>query len=247
MDRTRYSTIAHHHHLFCSPLFPATVDHMIELMNLPPGARVLDVGCGKAEMLIRTIERTRGTGVGIDPNDGFLAEATARAAGRIPAGSLTLHCARFEDVALEPGSFDAVMCVGSTHAIGNYSLALAPLAKLARSGGIVVAGEGYWRQDPAPGYLELLGGTEDEYTTHAGNVAIGVSLGLIERFAIESSVAEWDEYEGLYASTVERFAAEHPDDPDHDAMLARIRPWREGFLTWGRDTLGFGVYGFEKP
>lgn len=246
MDRTRYSTIAHHHHLFCSPLSPATVDAVIQLMDLPRRARVLDVGCGKAEMLIRAIERCAGTGVGIDPNPAFLHEAADRAEGRLPDGAIAFYCARFEDVALERGSFDAVMCVGSTHAVGGYPRALAPLAALVRPGGIVVAGEGYWKQKPAPGYLAVLDGAEDEFTTHAGNAAVGVEQGLMQRFAIESSEEEWDAYEGLYSETVERFAAEHPDDPDHDAMLARIRPWRQAYLTWGRATLGFGVYGFGR-
>lgn len=246
MDRTRYSTIAHHHHLFCSPLSAATVDHMITLMDLPRHARILDVGCGKAEMLIRAVERSAGTGVGIDPNPAFLDTARDRAEGRIPDGALALYRARFEDVALEPATFDAVMCVGSTHAVGGYAQALAPLAGLARPGGIVVAGEGYWKQPPAPAYLVAFGGTEDEFTTHDGNVALGLERGLTSRFAYESSEAEWDAYEGMYAETIERFAADHPDDLDRDAMLARIRPWREAYLNWGRVTLGFGVYGFVK-
>jgi len=220
---------------------------MIQLMDLPRRARVLDVGCGKAEMLIMAIEQCAGTGVGIDPNAVFLDAARDRAEERIPDGALALYCARFEDVTLAPGSFDAVMCVGSTHALGGYAQALAPLAELVRPGGIIVAGEGYWKQKPAPAYLAALDGAEHEFMTHDRNAAIGVERGLTHRFAIESSLAEWDAYEGLYAETVERFAAEHPDDPDHDAMLARIRPWRDAYFEWGRSTLGFGVYGFGKP
>ena len=56
-----------------------------------------------------------------------------------------------------------------------------------------------------------------------------------------TSRAAWDLYEGTYAANVERFAAAHPDDPDAPAMLARIRPWREGYLRWGRTTLGFAL------
>jgi hypothetical protein len=38
----------------------------------------------------------------------------------------------------------------------------------------------------------------------------------------------------------------HPDDPDRDAMLKRIRNWRDAYLRWGRSTLGFGLYLFQK-
>ena len=32
-----------------------------------------------------------------------------------------------------------------------------------------------------------------------------------------------------------KYVAEHPEDPDADAMLARIRPWREAYERHGRD------------
>lgn len=219
---------------------------MIRRMELPRHARILDVGCGKAEMLIRAIEQCAGTGVGVDMNAAFLEAARDRAERRIPDGALALYVSRIEDLTFDLGTFDAVMCVGSTHALGGYAESLAALAAFARPGGVIVAGEGYWKQKPAPGYLEALGGTEDEYTTHEGNVAIGVERGLTRRFDFESTEADWAAYEDLYAETLERFVVEHPEDPDRDAMLARIRPWRAAYLAWGRATLGFGVYGFEK-
>ena len=30
-------------------------------------------------------------------------------------------------------------------------------------------------------------------------------------------------------------------------MLERIRRWRDAYLRWGRDTLGFAVYLFSRP
>ena len=30
-------------------------------------------------------------------------------------------------------------------------------------------------------------------------------------------------------------------------MLERSRKWRDAYLRWGRDTLGFGVYLFARP
>ena len=45
---------------------------------------------------------------------------------------------------------------------------------------------------------------------------------------------------------VERYARNNPDDPDCPAMVTRIRRWRDAYLRWGRDTLGFGLYLFQK-
>ncbi len=44
----------------------------------------------------------------------------------------------------------------------------------------------------------------------------------------------------------EAFAAANPSDPDAPAILARLRPWREGYLRWGRTTLGFALLLFRR-
>src|SRR5438093_1567102 len=102
MDRTRYSTIAHGDHLFYNPVSAASVDSMIARLALAPGERVLDVGCGRAEILIRTIERFGVRGTGIDTSEAFLEMARRSAIGRVPEGSLVLRCVAGSDFA--PGA-----------------------------------------------------------------------------------------------------------------------------------------------
>jgi len=46
---------------------------------------------------------------------------------------------------------------------------------------------------------------------------------------------------------VERYVLDHPDDPDAAAMRKRIRTWRDGYLRWGRTTMGFALYLHRKP
>lgn len=38
-----------------------------------------------------------------------------------------------------------------------------------------------------------------------------------------------------------------PDDPAALEALGRSRGWRDGYLRWGRATMGFGFYVFMKP
>ena len=40
-----------------NPLAEEDVEEMIEALELEPGAHVLDLGCGKAEILLRIVER----------------------------------------------------------------------------------------------------------------------------------------------------------------------------------------------
>lgn len=237
----RFSTLAHARHTFCNPLSSATVDAAIARLDLPQGARVLDAGCGKGEMLIRACARWNARGVGVDPNAAFLAEARERAAGRVPAGAVTFVASRMEDATFAPGSFDAALCVGASHAFGGLRPALAALRALLKPRGVFLIGEGCWRREPDDEYLASFGATRDELQSHEANAATMRAAGFEPIESWPASAAEWEAYESLYHENIERFAAEHPNDPDRDAMLERSRSWWASYRRWGRDTMGFAL------
>jgi ubiquinone/menaquinone biosynthesis C-methylase UbiE len=247
MDHMKFSTIAHREHVYCNPLDPAVLDQVTDLLDLGPDRHVIDIGCGKATLLVRIAERFQAQGTGIDINAAFLAEGRATAADRGVAARIELLEMEASRLAVEPQTFDAAICIGSTHAFGTYRDTLRELARLVRPGGDVLMGEGYWKRDPDPEYLRRLQATADEMTTHEGMQAAGTEHGLVPRGAWRSSDQDWDRYEDLYARTVETYVAAHPEDPDSPALRERIRDWRETYVHWGRDTLGFGLYLFRRP
>jgi len=246
MDHTKFTTIAHRRHQYCNPLDPAALERVLGLADLRAGQQVLDVGCGKATLLVHLAERYGVRCTGVDINASFLGEGRAESERRGVAKAVTLveiEASRWE---VPTASFDLGACIGSTHAFGTYRDTLRQLARLVRRGGHVLVGEGYWKRAPAPEYLARLEATADDYVTHEGNIEVGAAEGLESRCACVSSEDDWDRYEDLYARTVEQYVAEHPDDPDAPAMRDRIRRWRETYLGWGRDTLGFGLYLFRR-
>jgi SAM-dependent methyltransferase len=244
MDRTRFSALAHRDHALCSPISEAKLDRLIALLDLREGARVLDIGCGKGELLVRILEKVRVRAVGIDRSSSLLDEGRRAAARRVPDGDLTLIDGDARAHAFEPASFEVVASLGCG-AFGGLRATLGAIAPLLRARGRVLIGDGYWKREPDEDYLAHLGASRDELEAHAGNVAAGIAEGFALEYATTSNDDEWDHYEGLYLRAIERFAAEHPDDPDHDVMLSRIRGWRDAYYRWGRDTLGFGVYLFR--
>jgi hypothetical protein len=137
--------------------------------------------------------------------------------------------------------------LGAGGIAGGMAGTCAQLKQWTRSGGYILIGEGYWRQKPASEYLSLLGGQDAQYLDHRGNVQAGVDAGLIPMHATSAAMDEWDEYEWKYSRSIERYAREQPEDPDVPAMLERSRRWRDAYLRWGRDTLGFAIYLFYRP
>ena len=106
---------------------------------------MLDLGCGKGALLRWLASRAPIDGTGVDLHPGT---------SPIPGVRLVAGDAR--SFPAEPESFDLVCSVGAVSGIGE-------LAALARPGGLVLLGDGYWRQTPSDDYLARAGG--DRSTT----------------------------------------------------------------------------------
>jgi ubiquinone/menaquinone biosynthesis C-methylase UbiE len=237
--------------LFNSPISPEKADRIIQLLDISNDDRVLDVGCGNGEFLIRLIEATAAHGLGIDINSELISAARKNAASRISNTSCEFRMADIQKEALEDGSFDLAICMGSTHAFGNgqaaYPNAIRQLSQLVCPGGCLLIGEGYWKQAPTPAYLKLIGEPVGIYHDHMTNITFAEQQELVPLYAAVSNDDEWDHFEWSHRMRIEREAATYPNDPTVVEKLKRSREWRDGYLRWGRSTMGFGFYLFMKP
>ena len=239
-----YSEIAHHDHLFLSPMSPVRAGTLVDLLDLEPGSHILDVCCGKAEFLIRAVERTGASALGIDISEHYLAEARERMSGRVPAGVVDLRCADATSFLLEPGAFDVACWIGGAAQLGSFANVANHLRPAVRPGGLVLIADLFWKREPEPEHVAAFfgPGSESGLLDHAGNAAAAVGTGLTLLYTATAGDDEWDHYEGLYLRAIERWAAEHPGDPRRDGFLQRARSSYDEYLAWRREALGFGFY-----
>ncbi len=243
----KFSVIAHENHQICNPVSHDKLMGVLDKIPFRKDAHVLDIGAGKCGLLIDLIERYELFGTAIEIEEAFIDEARENAFPRIDTGRLEIVNEDAKQVMAQyEETFDAAICLGATHAIGDYRATLEAMSRSVKSGGYLLVGEGYWKQQPEAEYLDALGAKEEELHTHAENIRVGEELGLIPMWAAVTNEDEWDHYEWLYSSSVEKYCLEHPDDSDVEWMSDRIRKWRNTYLRWGRDTLGFGLYLFYK-
>jgi SAM-dependent methyltransferase len=204
----------------------AAVDAAIAALTLPATPSVLDTGCGRGEILVRTLNaHPSARGLGVDLDADAIAEARQRA---------SRSSARFEvrDATAVDGRFDAVINVGSSHAHGGFPGALTALRDLAP---VVLYGEGFWQRPPSEAFLAALGGaTVDELADLDGLRAATRDAGFDIVHESLASEHDWARYEETLAANAEQHGA-----PDALAYAQRIR--RRRALPEGTDTLGFAL------
>ncbi|MEU6892532.1 class I SAM-dependent methyltransferase [Streptomyces sp. NPDC046557] len=235
MDREQISRIAHADHPIKAPLDDGSVRRLLERGVPRADARVLDLGCGTAEWLLRALEtHPRLHAEGVDVSEDALAQA-GRAASRLGVRErLVLHHRSAADFApAEP--FDLVLSVGATHAFGGLLPTLAAARRLLAPGGRVLIGDGFWDREPSPEAIEMLG----EFTDLATTVDRVVADGWTPVDGHVSTRRELDDYEWSCWGSLASWALDRPADPDAAEALETATARRSEWLHVYRDTFGF--------
>ncbi|HEY4454353.1 MAG TPA: class I SAM-dependent methyltransferase [Pseudonocardiaceae bacterium] len=235
VQRAQLSRIAHTDHPIAVPLGDDAVDRLLARAVPPGDARVLDLGCGGAEWLLRALAaypELRADGV--DVAEEALAHAERAAHERGLADRLTLHQADAASfVAADP--FDLVISVGAAHAFGGLLGTLAAAREHLAPGGRVLVGDGFWADEPTQDAVEMLGELADLPTT----VDQVVTAGWVPVYGHISTRAELDDYEWCWSGSLAAWAVDHPDDPDSAQALATATEHRDGWLRGYRECFGF--------
>ncbi|WP_037605188.1 SAM-dependent methyltransferase [Streptacidiphilus rugosus] len=238
MNREEISAISHADHPIKAPLHDDSVRALLA-RALPRGdERLLDLGCGSAEWLLRALEgHPDARAVGVDISTTALAEARERAARRGVADRLELHQVPAADFAAGHG-FDVVLSVGAVHAFGGLLATVEAAGRHLAPGGRILVGDGFWQSPPTEEVVEMMGDSADL----AGTLELLAEAGWTTVHGHVSSRAELDGYEWACWGSLASWALDHPEDPEAAEVLAlssqRYRDWTRLYRDcWGFVTL----------
>jgi SAM-dependent methyltransferase len=248
MEPADLSWIAHRGRAIACPVDDDAVEALLGRVDLPVGAAFVDAGCGEAEWSIRLLERADAYGVGLDTSARALRSAAEQALGRLAPGRLNLYEQDAPTFRAPPGSLDAFLCVGSTHAYSGLAATLTAARDLLRPGGVALIGEGFWERPPSREALEGLGAASaDDFRDLPDTIAAMEEQGFVALHAHVSSRREWDDYEWSWTGALERWVMANPGHPDADEVRTAARTHRDGYLRGYRGVLGFVTVLLASP
>ncbi|MET7682364.1 class I SAM-dependent methyltransferase [Streptomyces sp. NPDC005423] len=235
MNREEISRIAHAEHPIKAPLDDDSVRRLLERCVQRGDERVLDLGCGGGEWLLRALSTwPRLLAEGVDLSEEALAQARQGAERLGVRERLVLHHQDAAEFA-SPRSFDLVLSVGATHAFGGLLPTLAAAGQNLAPGGHLLIGDGFWDREPSREAVDMLGDFTDLATT-------------LDRIAAEgwtpvhghvSTRHELDDYEWNCWGSLATWALDRPAGPDSAHVLETAAVRRSEWLRVYRDTWGF--------
>ncbi|WP_116246207.1 cyclopropane-fatty-acyl-phospholipid synthase family protein [Nocardiopsis sp. FIRDI 009] len=229
---------------FNGPLSDGHAARLIRGLGPLTGRRVVDVGCGWAEFLLRALATDpTATGLGVDLDEDLLAHGRANARARGLADRVELIAADVGAWRGEPA--DVVVSSGATHVWGGDPVkhtanALTALRDLLRPGGRLLFGECFWRRPPTEAEAAAVPFIPPaQYRPLSGLVDLALAHGFRLLALSEAATWEWDDFENRQALGREERLARNPDSPHADGVRERADRHRHARVHGMRETLGF--------
>ena len=233
MDLPRHHTIRESSHRILDPFTDDQLATLGQALHLTPGTTVLDLACGKGELLC-TWARDHGTiGTGVDLSTVFVDAARSRAAEL----GVDVTFVQGDASGYVSGTpVDVASCVGATWIGDGVVGTLDLLGRSLKPRGIALVGEPFWRADP-PEAARAIG----DFLTLPGLVEQTRDAGwdLVEMVLADEH--SWDRYVAAQWLNVRRFLDEHPDDELAPSLRHELSTAPLEYVTNQRPYLGWGV------
>ncbi len=247
MDLARQHTIRESHHRILNPYTPEKLATLGAALRLRPGDVMLDLCCGKGEMLSTWAREHAITGTGVDISTVFLAAARERAAALDVAAQVSfVHGDASSYIADSP--VDVAACVGATWIGGGVAGTVGLLERSLRPGGLMLIGEPFWRAEPPS--QEAVEGcfaqSPSDFRTLPGLISHFQELNYDVVEMVLADEDSWDRYVAAQWLNVRTWLDANPDDELAPEMRAELDREPLRYTMFQRPLLGWGIFALMK-
>jgi predicted O-methyltransferase YrrM len=232
-------------HELQNPTSPDKILLLGERLGLGPDSHVLDLAAGRGGPALLLAGRFGCRITCVEQADEFVASARERVASAGLEHLIEIVHADAREYPLEPERYDAALCLGASFVWAGLTGTLEALTPAVRPGGFVAVGEPYWRVWPLPEDVPREEG--EVYATLAATVERFEEAGPPVVTVIASSRDDWDAYESLHWLTLDDWLREHPEHADAETFRRLARDYRDRYLRWQRELLGWAIFVGRRP
>jgi SAM-dependent methyltransferase len=247
MDLPRHYSIRASSHRIINPFDPDKLALLGQVIGLTAGDTILDLCCGKGEMLC-TWARDHGvSGTGVDISTVSLAAARQRADELGVAERITLVHDDASNYVAEQ-QVDVAACIGATWIGGGVRGTIDILARSLREGGTMLIGEPFWRAEPPS--QEAVEGcharSRDDYDTLPGLVRQFDAAGYDLVEMVLANEDSWDRYAAAQWRNLRIWLDANPDDELAPQLRAELSTRPLDYTQYARQLLGWGVFALMR-
>jgi SAM-dependent methyltransferase len=239
----RFHEIAEAGHRIQSPITDEQLLLLAEMCHVNSSTRLLDLACGKGELLCQWALHHGVIGVGVDISPVFIAAARHRGFDLAVWDKVTWVEGDAADYPTDFHQFDVVSCLGASW-IGGSLAGTIDLMRVALhdAGGTLIIGEPYWNELPPDDAYAALGVERDTFDTLDGTKARFKAAGVELVDMLLATHEGWDSYMDKQFKAVARWLDNNPDDSDADALREWIDNARTSYNKYGRYYMGWGIF-----
>lgn len=243
MELARTIAIRHSSHQILNPFDDTKLATLGNALGIERDQQILDLACGKGELLCTWARDHNIVGIGVDLSPPFVAAAQARASELGVASQVTIvHDDATEWVSTDP--VDIAACLGATWIGGGVPGTIELLRRSLRPGGMILIGEPYWRADP-PDQETIEGchaNSRDNFHSLPGLVSLFGELGYDLVEMVLANEDSWDRYFAAQWLSIRRFLDANPEDPIADELRNELQTAPLRHVRFLRAWLGWGVF-----
>lgn len=239
-----FHEIAEREHRIQNPVSLTKIMRLAQICDVDEFTRVLDLACGKGEMLCQWALHHGIKGTGVDISETFIREAKERSDELNVWSQLNFDVSDAKDYVQPFHAYDIVSCIGATWIGGGLVGTLKMMTDALKdpTDGYLLVGDVFWKKEPTPMVCSELGIQKDYIPNLAGILDRFDEAGVELLEMLISNDDEWDDYYTTQWMTVSRFLRQNPDFEKADELREWIDHQRRIYLTYDREYLGWGMF-----
>jgi cyclopropane fatty-acyl-phospholipid synthase-like methyltransferase len=227
------------------PLNTAQIMRLGQMCRVHSGSRVLELGCGKGELLNQWAKTFDLRGTGVDESDDLIYIAQTRANDLEVWSNVQYVVSEVLDYPQAYHQYNVIAMLST--GVGQDLAQVIDLLKVALrdEGGLLVLSETYWRNSPSAEWCEALQLTPEALPT-LGQVHTWIQAGGAELSdMLLVSPEDWDIYYAQQWQAIRSWLREHSEDDIADDLRQTWHSMQRNYLNAEREAIGWGVFVLE--